>query len=197
MSEKFDLVAIGTGSGASAVAHRCRSAGWKVAIVDSRPFSGTCALRGCDPGIRAGEARIEWPQLMRFKRCFIDGSRRTGRRASLVRASRPSMAAPALASPCALRAPMLKARFRPTWLCFVPADRRGVFRIQGLRLERRCRAVGHEADNARVTHRGARAQEEEGSRLMPSRASGAQRATTMLALFRDANRQSGLGRASS
>ncbi len=93
MSEKFDLVAIGTGSGASAVAHRCRSAGWKVAIVDSRPFGGTCALRGCDPkkvlvgaadaidwtrrmegkGIRAGEARIEWPELMRFKRSFIDG----------------------------------------------------------------------------------------------------------------------------
>jgi glutathione reductase (NADPH) len=93
MTEKFDLVAIGTGSGASAVAHRCRSAGWRVAIVDSRPFGGTCALRGCDPkkvlvgaadaidwtrrmegkGIRAGEARIEWPELMRFKRSLIEG----------------------------------------------------------------------------------------------------------------------------
>src|SRR5438445_48644 len=49
MAEKFDLVVIGTGTGASAVAHACRSAGWKVAIVDSRPFGGTCALRGCDP----------------------------------------------------------------------------------------------------------------------------------------------------
>ncbi len=93
MVVRFDLVAIGTGSGASAVAHRCRSAGWKVAIVDSRPFGGTCALRGCDPkkvlvgaadaidwarrmkhrGIRAGEARIEWPELMRFKRSLIEG----------------------------------------------------------------------------------------------------------------------------
>ncbi len=92
MPEKFDLVVIGTGSGASAVAHRCRSAGWKVAIVDSRPFGGTCALRGCDPkkvlvgavaaidwnrrmegrGIR-GEPQIEWPELMRFKRSFIEG----------------------------------------------------------------------------------------------------------------------------
>jgi len=92
MAEKFDLVAIGTGSGASAVAHRCRSAGWKVAIVDSRPFGGTCALRGCDPkkvlvgaadaidwsrrmegrGIR-GDARIDWPELMRFKRSLIEG----------------------------------------------------------------------------------------------------------------------------
>jgi glutathione reductase (NADPH) len=90
MTRKFDLVAIGTGSAASAVASRCRSAGWEVAIVDSRPFGGTCALRGCDPkkvlvgaaelmdwnrrmqgkGVRAGDARIDWGELMRFKRSF-------------------------------------------------------------------------------------------------------------------------------
>ena len=45
MTRKFDLIAIGTGSAASAVASRCREAGWQVAIVDSRPFGGTCALR--------------------------------------------------------------------------------------------------------------------------------------------------------
>ena len=93
MAEKFDLVVIGTGSSASTVAHGCRSAGWTVAVVDSRPFGGTCALRGCDPkkvlvgavdaidwtrrmegkGIRAREARIEWPELMRFKRGFVEG----------------------------------------------------------------------------------------------------------------------------
>lgn len=92
MTNKFGLVAIGTGSGASAVASRCRSAGWQVAIVDSRAFGGTCALRGCDPkkvlvgaaeivdwnrrmegkGIRAEQARIEWPELMRFKRSLIE-----------------------------------------------------------------------------------------------------------------------------
>ena len=49
MIKKFDLVAIGTGSAASAVASACRAAGWQVAIIDSRPFGGTCALRGCDP----------------------------------------------------------------------------------------------------------------------------------------------------
>jgi len=49
MTKKFDMVALGTGSGASAVASRCRAAGWQVAVVDSRPFGGTCALRGCDP----------------------------------------------------------------------------------------------------------------------------------------------------
>ncbi len=92
MTKKFDLVALGTGSGASAVASRCRAAGWQVAIVDSRPFGGTCALRGCDPkkvlvgaaelldwarrmkgkGVRADELRIDWQELMRFKRSFTD-----------------------------------------------------------------------------------------------------------------------------
>lgn len=92
MTRKFDLVAIGTGSAASAVASRCRSAGWQVAIVDSRPFGGTCALRGCDPkkvlvgaaeavdwarrmkgkGIRAEQLRIDWQELMRFKRSFTE-----------------------------------------------------------------------------------------------------------------------------
>ena len=92
MTRKFDLIAIGTGSGASSVASRCREAGWQVAIVDSRPFGGTCALRGCDPkkvlvgaaeavdwirrmrgkGIQAAKLKIDWPELMRFKRSFTD-----------------------------------------------------------------------------------------------------------------------------
>jgi glutathione reductase (NADPH) len=45
MTRKFEAVAIGTGS----VASTCRAAGWQGAIIDSRPFGGTCALRGCDP----------------------------------------------------------------------------------------------------------------------------------------------------
>jgi len=49
MNKQFDLIAIGTGSAASSVASRCRAAGWQVAVIDSRPFGGTCALRGCDP----------------------------------------------------------------------------------------------------------------------------------------------------
>jgi len=84
------VVAIGTGSAASAVAYQCRSAGWQVAIVDSRPFGGTCALRGCDPkkvlvgaaevidwarrmkgnGVQAEQLQIDWSELMRFKRTF-------------------------------------------------------------------------------------------------------------------------------
>ncbi len=90
MGRQFDVVAIGTGAGASAVASRCRAAGGQVAVIDSRPFGGTCALRGCDPkkvlvgaaevidwarrmkgnGIRSEELSIDWRELMRFKRTF-------------------------------------------------------------------------------------------------------------------------------
>jgi glutathione reductase (NADPH) len=89
----FDLVVIGTGVAASTVAWKCRSAGWKIAVIDSRPFGGTCALRGCDPkkvlvgaaevidwnhrmvnnGINnSKDIRIEWQELMRFKRSFTE-----------------------------------------------------------------------------------------------------------------------------
>src|SRR2546428_12584661 len=91
-TKSFDLVVIGTGSAASTVAAQGRAAGWQVAIVDSRPFGGTCALRGCDPkkvlvgaaevidwhhrmqgkGIRAEKTMIEWPELMRFKSSFTE-----------------------------------------------------------------------------------------------------------------------------
>ena len=87
MERRFDLVVIGTGV-ASAVASRCREAGWTVAVVDYRPFGGTCALRGCIPkkilvsaaeavhgartmadrGVRPGEVSIDWPDLIRVKR---------------------------------------------------------------------------------------------------------------------------------
>ena len=61
-----------------------------MAIVDSRPFGGTCALRGCDPkkvlvgaaevldwasrmkgnGVRSEQLSIDWRELMRFKCTF-------------------------------------------------------------------------------------------------------------------------------
>ncbi len=49
MNKNFDLIVLGTGSAASTVAYKCRSSGWEVAVIDSRLFGGTCALRGCDP----------------------------------------------------------------------------------------------------------------------------------------------------
>ncbi len=91
MERQFDLVVVGTGV-TSAVASRCREAGWTVAVVDSHPFGGTCALRGCvpkkilvgaaeavsgardmaDKGVPAAGLTIDWPALMRFKRTLVD-----------------------------------------------------------------------------------------------------------------------------
>ncbi|PWU03801.1 MAG: NAD(P)/FAD-dependent oxidoreductase, partial [Terriglobia bacterium] len=92
MAEHFDLVVVGTGSAGSSVAHPCREAGWSVAVVDDQPLGGTCANRGCDPkkvlvgagdvvdwarrmsdhGVRGQDVRIDWPELMRFKRTFTE-----------------------------------------------------------------------------------------------------------------------------
>src|SRR5207249_1903078 len=92
MTKPFDLVVVGSGSAARTVASSCRAAGWTVAMIDKRPFGGTCALRGCDPkkvlvgvaaaadavrllsnkGVAAADLRIDWPELMRFKRTFTD-----------------------------------------------------------------------------------------------------------------------------
>jgi glutathione reductase (NADPH) len=90
MSRKnFDLVVIGTGTGGISVASKCVKAGMSVAIIDSKPFGGTCALRGCDPkkilvgfvdtldqvkrfnGVGLdGSVKINWEQLIKFKEAF-------------------------------------------------------------------------------------------------------------------------------
>jgi glutathione reductase (NADPH) len=49
MTNMYDLIVIGTGVAATKIAETCRQAGWHVAIVDRRPYGGTCMLRGCDP----------------------------------------------------------------------------------------------------------------------------------------------------
>ncbi|TDX22131.1 glutathione reductase (NADPH) [Modicisalibacter xianhensis] len=91
MATSYDLVAIGTGTAAKIVVMRAQAANWRVAIIDSRPFGGTCALRGCDPkkmmiqGAKAldharrmqdkgveGDICIDWAELIRFKRGFTD-----------------------------------------------------------------------------------------------------------------------------
>src|ERR671913_295557 len=64
----FDLIVIGTGTAASAAAHECSSAGWKVSIIDSLSFGGTCALRGCEPN----KIHVKWSDLIRFKRTFTE-----------------------------------------------------------------------------------------------------------------------------
>jgi glutathione reductase (NADPH) len=40
-TKNFDLIVIGTGAAASTIAYKCNAAGWKVAVIDSRPFGGT------------------------------------------------------------------------------------------------------------------------------------------------------------
>jgi glutathione reductase (NADPH) len=91
MTESYDLVVLGSGTAAQVASSRMRAAGWTVAVVDHRPFGGTCALRGCDPkkmlisGAEAidaarrmkgrgveGDLGIEWHDLMAFKRGFTD-----------------------------------------------------------------------------------------------------------------------------
>src|SRR3989441_10303156 len=91
MPEPLDLIVIGTGTGGSGPAYRCRRAGWCVAVVDELPYGGPCALRGCAPrkvlvgaaeladwhrrmqgrGV-SGDAHVSWPELMQFKRTFTD-----------------------------------------------------------------------------------------------------------------------------
>jgi glutathione reductase (NADPH) len=93
MDRHYDLVVVGSGI-TSAVATRCREAGWTVAVVDSQPFGGTCALRGCvpkkilvsaaeavhaardlaDTGVPARGLTVDWGPLMRFKRSLIDAT---------------------------------------------------------------------------------------------------------------------------
>lgn len=89
---RFDLIVLGTGSAGQNVATSCREQGWSVAIIDPRPFGGTCSQRGCDPKrVLAGAAEliarsrnfkgkglqsenaINWNELMAFKNTFTEG----------------------------------------------------------------------------------------------------------------------------
>ncbi|MDV6377469.1 NAD(P)/FAD-dependent oxidoreductase [Sporosarcina sp. GW1-11] len=89
MIKEYDLIVIGTGSAGSITAMKCKKEGWRVAIIDDRPFGGTCSQRGCDPKkvlVKAAElidwnkrmhgkgivedSKIDWPELMAFKRSF-------------------------------------------------------------------------------------------------------------------------------
>lgn len=94
MSTHFDIICIGSGGGGRGVAFPAAKAGRSVAIIDERPFGGTCALRGCEPkkvfaeaaahvglltdmdshtrgGVQAAP-RMDWARLQTFKRSFTD-----------------------------------------------------------------------------------------------------------------------------
>ncbi|WP_028280585.1 NAD(P)/FAD-dependent oxidoreductase [Arthrobacter sp. H5] len=90
MTTDVDLLVIGAGMAGIAAATKCASNGWNVAIVDSLPYGGTCALRGCDPkkilrrgaevieaarlmsgkGVNPGTMSINWQELMEHKHGF-------------------------------------------------------------------------------------------------------------------------------
>jgi glutathione reductase (NADPH) len=92
MTKRYDLIVIGAGMAGVSAANKCAARGWEVAIIDSLPYGGTCALRGCDPkkilrrgaeivdsarlmrgkGIDAAGLSINWADLMRHKNGFTN-----------------------------------------------------------------------------------------------------------------------------
>jgi glutathione reductase (NADPH) len=91
MVKIVDVLVIGTGTAGYTVALALSKAGLQVAVVDNRPFGGTCAMRGCQPKkylVAAAEvvhlshqmarigiqpvARIDWPALMKSKTAFTE-----------------------------------------------------------------------------------------------------------------------------
>ncbi|MBB3206798.1 glutathione reductase (NADPH) [Rhodopirellula rubra] len=90
---QFDLIVLGSGPAGSTVAMKIVEAGKSVAMIDSREFGGTCALRGCNPKkvyanagaiidlarrsegkliIRSVKMKIDWRQLLEFKKEFTE-----------------------------------------------------------------------------------------------------------------------------
>lgn len=87
---KYDVIVIGSGMAGMTIANKCAKKGLKTAVTDSRPYGGTCALRGCDPkkilvgaaeiidqankmkgiGIQ-GDSSINWKDLMAYKNDFV------------------------------------------------------------------------------------------------------------------------------
>ncbi len=91
-SQSFDTIVIGSGTSAYYCITALNKAGQKVAVIDERPYGGTCALRGCQPkkylvanaearamaghleNIGLTEApRTDWNSLQALKNAFIEG----------------------------------------------------------------------------------------------------------------------------
>lgn len=91
MVKAVDVLVIGTGTAGYTIALALSKAGRQVAVVDNRPYGGTCAMRGCQPKkylVAAAEvahlshqmsrigiqpvAQIDWPALMKSKSAFTE-----------------------------------------------------------------------------------------------------------------------------
>ena len=88
----FDTIVIGSGTSAYYAITGLNEAGQRVAVVDERPYGGTCALRGCQPKkylVANAEAvamaehlsgrglsappKTDWGELQTLKNEFLDG----------------------------------------------------------------------------------------------------------------------------
>ncbi|WP_026841127.1 dihydrolipoyl dehydrogenase family protein [Citrifermentans bremense] len=92
MQETADVLVIGTGTAGFTLALACRKGGRQVAVVDDKPYGGTCGRNGCEPEkylMQAAQvvhltrqmsgqgitvpAAMDWPALIRSKSAFSNG----------------------------------------------------------------------------------------------------------------------------
>ena len=92
-AKTFDTIVIGSGTSAYFCITALNNAGQNVAVIDERPYGGTCALRGCQPKkylVANAEAvamashlsgkgltappRTDWKALQKLKNEFLNGS---------------------------------------------------------------------------------------------------------------------------
>ena len=90
--QEFDVIVIGSGTSAYYAVDGLNKAGRRVAMVDERPYGGTCSLRGCQPKkylvsnaeaiamashlVRRGivsRPKTDWKALQALKNEFLDG----------------------------------------------------------------------------------------------------------------------------
>ena len=93
MSQHYDLIAIGGGSGGLSVAERAACYGARCAVIEKGPLGGTCVNVGCVPkkvmwfgasiahtledaahyGFRLGESTFDWPALKTARDAYVHG----------------------------------------------------------------------------------------------------------------------------
>jgi glutathione reductase (NADPH) len=93
MTQHYDLIAIGGGSGGLSVAERAARYGAKCAVVEKGPMGGTCVNAGCVPkkvmwfgasiahtlaeaasyGFQIGEKRFDWGKLKASRDAYVKG----------------------------------------------------------------------------------------------------------------------------
>ena len=92
MSDGYDLIVLGGGTGGYSAALRAAALGMKVALVERDKVGGTCLHRGCIPtkallhsaevydtareaerfGIKIGDVTVDWPGVQTYKQGVVD-----------------------------------------------------------------------------------------------------------------------------